>query len=284
MATETKTFYPGAHEGFSGNEIRNATNPVGKGSSNTTYADVNAASKGTAYCYWPFDVSAIPENATIDSVSCVVGVMVNNGAAPFTGNIQLYSGSTAKGTASSLSYSSSKKIITLSVGTWTRAELNGIRLRTYLKNNGSFAFSLSFFGADLAVTYTYQGQKFMLKLSGSYHDIARAFQKIDSIWIEQDDLNNVVVSENGLVNGGEIESTGPALITFSIAGTSYQAEEGMTAEEWVASSYNTDGCLIVNYYGTLCLTTSNSRRVLRTDGSNVVSTDVLVSGDAYTIN
>ena len=124
----------------------------------------------------------------------------------------------------------------------------------------------------------------MLKLSGSYHDIARAFQKIDSIWIEQDDLNNVVVSENGLVNGGEIESTGPALITFSIAGTSYQAEEGMTAEEWVASSYNTDGCLIVNYYGTLCLTTSNSRRVLRTDGSNVVSTDVLVSGDAYTIN
>ena len=48
----------------------------------------------------------------------------------------------------------------------------------------------------------------MLKLDGAWHDIARVFKKVNGIWIEQDDLNNVVVSENGLVNGGEIESAG----------------------------------------------------------------------------
>ncbi len=32
---------------------------------------------------------------------------------------------------------------------------------------------------------------------------------------------------------------GATLISFTIAGTSYQAEEGMTWEEWVNSSYNT---------------------------------------------
>lgn len=258
--TETKTFYPGSYEGFSGNTIRNPSNPVGKGSSNTTYADVNAASKGTAYCYWPFDVSAIPENATIDSVSCVAGVMVSSGASPFTGNIQLYSGSTAKGTASSLSYSTSKKIITLSVGTWTRAELNGIRLRTYLKNNGSFAFSLSFYGADLTVQYTYQSEKFMLKLDGSWTDVARVFKKVSGIWVEQTDLANVVDQTKRLVNGGEyvvelpegytklpyLESTGVEYIATNVPAKS---TTGFVVDFALVSASGTTGVVGAFNYG-----------------------------------
>ena len=38
-----------------------------------------------------------------------------------------------------------------------------------------------------------------------------------------------------------IESLGGNLITFAIDGTVYQAEEGMTWEEWVNSKYNSDG-------------------------------------------
>ena len=36
-------------------------------------------------------------------------------------------------------------------------------------------------------------------------------------------------------------ANGTALISFTIDGTSYQAEEGMTCLEWVNSDYNTGG-------------------------------------------
>ena len=41
------------------------------------------------------------------------------------------------------------------------------------------------------------------------------------------------------------------IISFTIAGTTYQAEEGMTWQEWVESSYNTDGyyCNSAYVYG-----------------------------------
>ena len=41
-----------------------------------------------------------------------------------------------------------------------------------------------------------------------------------------------------------VEGGGAALINFTINGTAYQAEEGMTWQEWVNSSYNTYGCTI----------------------------------------
>lgn len=40
------------------------------------------------------------------------------------------------------------------------------------------------------------------------------------------------------------KEAGPSLISFTIAGTSYQAEEGMTWGEWVNSAYNTGGFII----------------------------------------
>ena len=53
------------------------------------------------------------------------------------------------------------------------------------------------------------------------------------------------------------------LISFTIAGTSYQAEEGMTWEQWVNSDYNTIGAtiqnnLVVNSKGNAALDTVSS--------------------------
>ena len=57
----------------------------------------------------------------------------------------------------------------------------------------------------------------------------------------------------GKCNTGGVKSSGlyvwkkyenVSLINFTINGTSYQAEEGMTWGEWVASSYNTYGLVI----------------------------------------
>lgn len=49
---------------------------------------------------------------------------------------------------------------------------------------------------------------------------------------------------------------GNKLITFTIGGTTYQAIDGMTWEEWVNSEYNTDGFYIYN--GFICWGTNST--------------------------
>lgn len=212
MATETKTFYPGAYDSGASSvqSVTNATNPVGKGSTNTTYATINlvTGSRATTTIYWPFDLSAIPSGAEIDSVSCKVKASVSSTSGVSSASVQLYSGSTSKGSSTSiLSTSTSAK--TLSVGTWTRSELQNCRLCLKAQrgtSSTSTTRSLLFYGADLTVTYTHQSEKFMLKLSGAYNDVARTFKKVSGIWVEQTDLANVIEDGVRYQNGGEYVS------------------------------------------------------------------------------
>lgn len=212
MATETKTFYPGAYDSGASSvqSVTNATNPVGKGSTNTTYATINLVTgyRATTTIYWPFDLSAIPSGAEIDSVSCKVKASVSSTSGVSSASVQLYSGSTSKGSSTSiLSTSTSAK--TLSVGTWTRSELQNCRLCLKAQrgtSSTSTTRSLLFYGADLTVTYTHQSEKFMLKLSGAYNDVARTFKKVSGIWVEQTDLANVIEDGVRYQNGGEYVS------------------------------------------------------------------------------
>ena len=212
MATETKTFYPGAYDSGASSvqSVTNATNPVGKGSTNTTYATINlvTGSRVTTTIYWPFDLSAIPSGAEIDSVSCKVKASVSSTSGVSSASVQLYSGSTSKGSSTSiLSTSTSAK--TLSVGTWTRSELQNCRLCLKAQrgtSSTSTTRSLLFYGADLTVTYTHQSEKFMLKLGGAWHDVARVFKKVNGIWAEQTDLSSVIPGNVRCQNGGEYVS------------------------------------------------------------------------------
>lgn len=76
-------------------------------------------------------------------------------------------------------------------------------------------------------------------------------------------------------------------ISFSISGTTYQAEEGMTWAQWVASEYNTDGYKIVdnsvyssdnNYYVTQNIAVIGSPQYVR-----VGSADTIVSAKEYVL-
>lgn len=206
MATETRTFYPGEYEDSSSTAygFTNPSNPVGKGSTNTTYAEFLTRKYQSSYVYWPFDTSIIPDNATIDSVTCTVKARCSS-ATNSSGSVQLYSGTVAKGSATSVSSdnTSSAMMLSISPGTWTRQELASIRLRTDAKS-GSYVTSFYFYGADLTVTYTYQSEKFILKLGGAWHDAASVFKKVNGIWVEQESLEGVVDTSKKLVNGGEI--------------------------------------------------------------------------------
>lgn len=69
------------------------------------------------------------------------------------------------------------------------------------------------------------------------------------------------------------------LISFTIRGTSYQAEEGMTWGEWVASEYNTDG-FVVN--GTVIFPPTSIQMYVVYHGVAVSTSEGIVAERAYT--
>lgn len=137
--------------------IQNQTNPVGKSSSNTTYATLTTSTtrNATSYAFWKFDCSSIPSGATIDSVSCVAKCYVSSTSYITSRSVQLYYGTdTAKG--SSVSFNATDGATqTLDCGTWTREELNDINIRVAgTRGYRTSAATIQFYGADLTITYT----------------------------------------------------------------------------------------------------------------------------------
>lgn len=72
-------------------------------------------------------------------------------------------------------------------------------------------------------------------------------------------------------------------ITFKVGATQYQAEKGMTFNEYTSSSYNTDGFYIygANHY----VYTGDGKTFYPPSGTNlVVGSDTIISGGNYTLN
>lgn len=67
-------------------------------------------------------------------------------------------------------------------------------------------------------------------------------------------------------------------INFTIDGTSYEANEGMTWEQWVNSSYNTDGFFIRTHSSTLELVDKTQNWAL-----TITSTDTITADKTYTM-
>ena len=93
---------------------------------------------------------------------------------------------------------------------------------------------------------------------------------------------NDVLGTTYIVEGGAyLIKEAVSLISFTIDGTSYQAEEGMTWAEWVASKYNTNGVKIDSLGNVL---TSSGLRIATAQYSGAQrSTDIIVANKAYII-
>lgn len=299
MATETKTFYPGEYDksDYSYASISGATNPVGKGSDNTgSYATINlkTGSGATTYTRWPFDCSSIPSGATIDSVACKVAVLSSSTSSFYvsTRTLQLYSGTTAKGSATTIS-STSRSVYTLSCGAWTRDELQSCNLYIYARRGSSSTSTsrnIQFYGADLTVTYTYQSEKFMLKLGGAWHDIARVFKKVSGIWVEQTALANVIEDWVRYQNGGEIISSNK---TVSIVGSGdstncYATINGVkyTSKTKLSVPIGTVITVVANgsshdYYGSVVV---DGTEILPSQGTNVTYDYIVTANTVLCFN
>lgn len=106
--------------------------------------------------YYNFDCSSIPANAIINSVSCQIKAGSQGSSYYSAYQAYLCSGTTNKTSAVSITGSnSSPSTQTISGGTWTRSDLNNIKILFQVTANSSTDDSTwSFFGATLTIDYT----------------------------------------------------------------------------------------------------------------------------------
>lgn len=229
--------------------ISNQTNGYND-SSNTTYATIylTTGSRATTYIYFTFDFSEIPAGATINSVSCTAKAYINttNSSRITTRQMQLCSGTAEKGSAYTISTSTSA--VTLSAGSWTRAELQDARIKLYVvrgTSNTSSNYYLRFYGATFTVNYSIHGTAYTITATSSVDGITiePATQELlegnnGSIIINAASLDDVTVLDNNIdittdlirkekSTGGTIEAM-PASYTTSgsISGSRYQSTVG----------------------------------------------------------
>lgn len=177
-------------------------------SSSTTYCQVNwkTGSNAESYVYLIFSgFSAIPANATIKSVTAKAKgyVSTTNSSRVVTRQMQLATGTTLKGSALTMSNSTSEQTFA-SVGTWTRAELQDARVRYYVQrgtSNTSSGYSFRMYGATMTVTYEWQETTYTITVSNSTSatvtaDPAEVLAGNTSV-IKADSISGLTITDNG---------------------------------------------------------------------------------------
>lgn len=152
----SNTLNPAEYSGYNGT-VTNSSNGL-SGTDSNTYAQLLLRS-GT-YMEYSFDTSGIPANAVITSISCSAKGCVTRTRNAAT--VQLYNGTTAKGSTTYLSYNSNVTIVDLTCGTWTRAELSDIRIRIVSTYTSTTTYYANFYGANLVINYTLNGLRYTI--------------------------------------------------------------------------------------------------------------------------
>lgn len=276
---ETLTFIPNGNTGTT-NLTASSSYPSSNGNtSHTSTTYVQFTTQTTAgYTYYTFPVSGIPSDATISSVSCIAKIRINNTGRVSNTNIQLYSGTTAKGTSQTFSSTDASNTVTLNGGTWTVSEVNNARLRfggtrTSSNNNGY----IYFYGATLSVTYTLTGTAYTITATSSINGISAtpATQDVISgenaevITIEGvSDLSDICVKDNNVDVTDQLvqheyesgDTVSAVLGTYTLVSGSFNSSSGTFFQGRVGQGENAT-TTTSNYYssgsGTIAVFTYN---------------------------
>lgn len=197
QTTATATSYPVSYTtsgSINGTRYKNA---IGKGADTAAVSGndySNGGSSSTAHIDYAFEFDGIPEDATIDSVSCQVkGHLENTSRSVAT--LQLYAGSTAKGTQSKFT-STSAQTVTVTAGSWTRSEIDSMVLRFTIGYYGGLVN-----GATVTVTYTWDDVRYHVTISNSTTAVVTAnpeeVGKGHSSEVKSDTITGLVITDNG---------------------------------------------------------------------------------------
>ena len=174
------------------------------GSDSTSYAYITCrtGSRAESHISYTFEVD-IPSGATVTSVTCQAKSRVSSTSYIATAVMQLYAGSTAKG--SSTSYRSTTASVREIDGgsSWTVAEAESIELRltaTRGTSNTSRAAYIRFYGADLTIEYSINGTEYEVTVTNSTSATVTADQWTlhgGTATVRSDTLDGLVVKDNG---------------------------------------------------------------------------------------
>jgi len=168
----------------------------------TTYTRFNGTASTTGYVYFIFDTSDIPSTATITSITARGKARVSNTTRVSSTVMQLYTNTTAKGSNRTFA-STTASTQTITTGTWTRSELNNLRLRV----GGTFSSSTSskridFYGADVTVEYSYTVSTYDVTISNSTSTTVTASNNSpvagEDVTITASTLSGITVKDNNV--------------------------------------------------------------------------------------
>ena len=96
-------------------------------------------------------------------------------------------------------------------------------------------------------------------------------------------IGDAVASSGGRVWKKLSVESAESLISFTIDGTSYQAEEGMTWGEWCESDYNTGSYYVNENLGGWVILSSTSWVIPNGSLDHIYGTDVIISDGEYAV-
>lgn len=247
---ENRSNYNGV---YNNNNLENAFTDA---SSSTRFAPYTQTGSGAeTNVYLNFDECAdIPSGATISSVTCSVKCGTQGTSYFGTRTVQMYSGTTAKGSAVTMSGSnSSPQTHNLTVGDWTAAEIQHACLRFRVvrgSSNTTTAATFSIYGATLTVSYSIDGYMYTITSSSSIsgYTASPASQEVfqggsGDVRIDGSSISEICVKDNGtdvtssliqhaIETGGTVSKTAESHTTSGTASNSsyFSYPEGYTAE------------------------------------------------------
>lgn len=207
--TLVPTGYDGQHSSYISVD---ASYPLSNGltsASSGTFAVINLNKGGGAVSKLAvkFDMSKIPTDAKINSISCKIKARISNAYTYIlSGVAQLYCGTA--GLSSEIDLGTSEVAQSFSdTGYWDRENLDDLILlitctRGSLSANSSQ--TLRFYGADLTVNYTGGGSSgpvLSTKVNGSWVNVSKVYKKVSGIWVEQSDIANLFSTDTNYVKG-----------------------------------------------------------------------------------
>ena len=207
--TLVPTGYDGQHSSYISVD---ASYPLSNGltsASSGTFAVINLNKGGGAVSKLAvkFDMSKIPTDAKINSISCKIKARISNAYTYIlSGVAQLYCGTA--GLSSEIDLGTSEVAQSFSdTGYWDRESLDDLILlitctRGSLSANSSQ--TLRFYGADLTVNYTGGGSSgpvLSTKVNGSWVNVSKVYKKVSGIWVEQSDIANLFSTDTNYVKG-----------------------------------------------------------------------------------
>ena len=177
----------------------------------TNYATINltTGASATTYIYYTFDCSDIPSEATIDSISCSAKCYISttNSNRVATRQVQLFTGTTARGSAATVSNSTSAFTVTAGSG-WTRAMLQDLRIRIYAvrgNSNTDTTYYFRFYGATVTINYSINGTAYTVTATSSVQGVTATPATQDimeggdaSVRIDASSIDDITVTDNSI--------------------------------------------------------------------------------------